>query len=183
MSAHPNYRHADSCRTRWPAARAFRTASRLRPRSTERGWSSDRGPEPLSCPRSGRSGRALSSFAPKATSWPTPGPPVKELKALFDKSGNGGLFEIQMGVHHGFAAAPAAARCARQAGHFGVLGTSLRAVPATGWVGLKFLPARLRGDAPVLPGGGVEGDGTIVGRMTLVGADAPPPHLNGGEKE
>ena len=28
---------------------------------------------------------------------------VKELKALFDKSGNGGELEIQMGVHHGFA--------------------------------------------------------------------------------
>ena len=28
---------------------------------------------------------------------------VKELKALFDKSGNPGELEIQMGVHHGFA--------------------------------------------------------------------------------
>jgi carboxymethylenebutenolidase len=28
---------------------------------------------------------------------------VKELKALFEKSGNGGELEIQMGVHHGFA--------------------------------------------------------------------------------
>jgi len=28
---------------------------------------------------------------------------VKELKALFDKSGNSGELEIQMGVHHGFA--------------------------------------------------------------------------------
>ena len=28
---------------------------------------------------------------------------VKQLKALFDKSGNGGELEIQMGVHHGFA--------------------------------------------------------------------------------
>lgn len=28
---------------------------------------------------------------------------VKELKALFDKSGNAGELEIQMGVHHGFA--------------------------------------------------------------------------------
>ena len=28
---------------------------------------------------------------------------VKELKALFDKSGNGGELEVNMGVHHGFA--------------------------------------------------------------------------------
>jgi carboxymethylenebutenolidase len=28
---------------------------------------------------------------------------VKELKALFDKSGNSGELEVQMGVHHGFA--------------------------------------------------------------------------------
>src|SRR6476619_2815684 len=28
---------------------------------------------------------------------------VKQLKALFEKSGNGGELEIQMGVHHGFA--------------------------------------------------------------------------------
>ena len=28
---------------------------------------------------------------------------VKELKALFDKSGNAGELEVQMGVHHGFA--------------------------------------------------------------------------------